>query len=64
MLGGALVGCLAAASGIGGVGDATRLVAETRITLTSPDRSGAVGAALRVAAEHPITGVGADNFGF
>jgi hypothetical protein len=57
-LGGALVGCLAAASVIGGVGDATRLVAGTRITLTSPDRSGAVGAALRVAAEHPITGVG------
>jgi O-antigen ligase len=52
------VGCLAAASVIGGVGDATRLVAGTRITLASPDRSGAVGAALRVWTEHPITGVG------
>jgi O-antigen ligase len=40
------------------VGDAARLVAETRITLASPDRSGAVGAALRVAAEHPVTGAG------
>jgi O-Antigen ligase len=58
VLGGALLGCLAAASVIGGMGDATRLVAETRITLASPDRSGAVGAALRVAAEHPITGAG------
>jgi hypothetical protein len=58
MLGGALVGCLAAASVAGGVGDAARLVAETRITLASPDRSGAVGAAFRVAAEDPLTGAG------
>jgi O-antigen ligase len=40
------------------VGDAARLVAGTRITLASPDRSGAVAAALRVAAERPLTGVG------
>jgi O-Antigen ligase len=58
VLGGALVGCLAAAIVIGGLGDAARLVAQTRITLASPDRSGAVGAALRVAAEHPLTGAG------
>jgi hypothetical protein len=58
VLGGALLGCLAAAILAGGVGDAARLVAETRITLASPDRSGAVGAALRVAAEHPLTGAG------
>jgi hypothetical protein len=58
VVGGALVGCLAAAVVAGGVGDAARLVAETRITLASPDRSGAVGAALRVAAEHPLTGAG------
>jgi hypothetical protein len=58
VLGGALVGCLAAAAVAGGVGDAARLVAETRITLASPDRSGAVGAAFRVAAEHPVTGAG------
>jgi hypothetical protein len=58
VLGGALVGCLAAAIVIGGLGDAARLVAQTRITLASPDRSGAVGAALRVAATHPLTGAG------
>jgi hypothetical protein len=58
VLGGALAGCLAAAVVVGGAGDAARLVAETRITLASPDRSGAVGAALRVAAEHPLTGAG------
>jgi hypothetical protein len=58
VLGGALAGCLAAAIVVGGVGDAARLVAETRITLASPDRSGAMRAALRVAAEHPLTGAG------
>jgi len=58
VLGGALAGCLAAAIVIGGLGDAARLVAQTRITLASPDRSGAVGAALRVAAAHPLTGAG------
>jgi hypothetical protein len=58
VLGGALAGCLAAATVVGGAGDAARLVAGTRITLASPDRSGAVGAALRVAAEHPLTGAG------
>jgi hypothetical protein len=58
VLGGALAGCLAVAIVIGGLGDASRLVAKTRITLASPDRSGAVGAAVRVAAEHPLTGAG------
>jgi O-Antigen ligase len=58
VLGGVLVGCLAAAVVVGGVGDAARLVAETRITLASPDRSDAVDAAVRVAAEHPLTGAG------
>jgi hypothetical protein len=58
VLGGVLLGCLAVAAVAGGVGDAARLVAETRITLASPDRSGAVAAALRVAAEHPLTGAG------
>jgi O-antigen ligase len=61
VLGGVLGGCLAvavAAGGVGEVGDAARFVANTRITLASPDRSGAVGAALRVAAEHPLTGAG------
>jgi O-Antigen ligase len=58
VLAGTLLGCLAAASVIGGAGNAARLVAETRITLASPDRSGAVGAAVRVFAEHPIIGAG------
>jgi hypothetical protein len=58
VLGGVLGGCLAVAVAAGGVGDAARFVANTRITLASPDRSGAVGAALRVAAEHPLTGAG------
>ena len=58
VLGGVLVGCLAAAIVVGGVGNAARLVAESRITLASPDRSGAMRAALRVAAEHPLTGAG------
>jgi hypothetical protein len=58
VVGGVLLGCLAVAVVASGVGDAARLVAETRITLASPDRSGAVGAALQVAAAHPLTGAG------
>jgi O-antigen ligase len=58
VLGGVLGGCLAVAVAAGGVGEGARLVADTRITLASPDRSGAVGAALRVAAERPLTGAG------
>jgi O-antigen ligase len=58
VLGGVLAGCLAVAAAAGGVSDAARLIAKTRITLASPDRSGAVGAAMRVAAEHPLTGAG------
>jgi len=58
VVGGVLAGCVAVAVAAGGVGDAAGLVAETRITLASPDRSGAVAAALRVAAEHPLTGAG------
>ena len=46
VVGGALLGCLAVPVVAGGVGDAARTVAETRITLASPDRSGAVRAAL------------------
>jgi hypothetical protein len=58
VVGGVLLGCVAVAAVAGGVGDAARLVAGTRITLASPDRSGAVGAALRVAAAHPLAGAG------
>jgi hypothetical protein len=42
----------------GGVGGAARTVAGARINLASPDRSGALHAALRVAAGHPLTGAG------
>ena len=58
VVGAALTGCLAVPAVVGGVGDAARTVAEMRITLASPDRSGAVRAALAVAAEHPLTGAG------
>jgi O-antigen ligase len=58
VLGGALMGCLAVPAVAGGAGDAARTVAGMRITLASPDRGGAVRAALRVAAEHPLTGAG------
>jgi hypothetical protein len=58
VLGGVLAGCLAVAAAAGGVSDAAGLIVKTRITLASPDRSGAVGAAMRVAAEHPLTGTG------
>ena len=58
VLGAALTGCLAVPAVVGGAGDAARTVAEMRITLASPDRSGAVRAALRAAAEHPLTGAG------
>jgi O-Antigen ligase len=58
VVGGVVVGSLAATIVLGGLGDAAPLVAETRITLASPDRSGAVAAALRVAAAHPLTGAG------
>ena len=58
VFGAALTGCLAVPAVVGGAGDAARTVAEMRITLASPDRSGAVRAALRVAAEHPLTGAG------
>ena len=58
VVGGVLGSCVAVAVVAGGVGDAARPVVGTRITLASPDRSGAVAAALRVAAEHPLTGAG------
>jgi hypothetical protein len=42
----------------GGVGGAAQRVAEARANLASPDRSGALHAAVRLAAEHPVTGTG------
>jgi hypothetical protein len=45
---------------VGGRGssDALGTVAQARITLASPDRSGALHAALRVTTDHPLTGAG------
>jgi hypothetical protein len=56
LLGGALVaGLLATGSGVGG---AARTVAEARVNLASPDRTGALHAALRLVAQQPLTGTG------
>ena len=59
LLGGALLACLAAllATG-GGVDGAAHTVAGARINLASPDRTGALHAALRLVAQHPLTGAG------
>jgi O-Antigen ligase len=42
----------------GGVGGAAHTVAEARINLASPDRTGALHAALQLVAQHPLTGTG------
>jgi len=52
-----LIGGLALIIAVGG-GGAVRTVAEARINLASPDRGGALRAALRVVSEHPLTGAG------
>jgi hypothetical protein len=59
LLGGVLVAGAAGllASG-GGVGGTARTVAEARANLASPDRTGALHAALRLVAQHPLTGTG------
>jgi hypothetical protein len=60
----ALLGGLLAAGAVGlfatggGVGGAAQTVAEARANLASPDRTGALHAALRLVAEHPLTGAG------
>jgi hypothetical protein len=41
-----------------GVGGAARMVAEGRVNLASPDRTGALQAALRLVDQHPLTGTG------
>ena len=58
LLGGALAAGLALLATGGGVGGAAQTVAEARINLASPDRTGALHAALRVVAEHPVAGAG------
>jgi O-antigen ligase len=53
------MGCLALIAITGGGADnAVRTVAQARITLASPDRGGALRAAVGVAAEHPLVGAG------
>ena len=42
----------------GGVGGAVQTVAEARVNLASPDRTGALQAALGLVAQHPLTGTG------
>jgi hypothetical protein len=42
----------------GGVGSAAQTVAEARVNLASPDRTGALQAALRLVTQHPLTGTG------
>jgi hypothetical protein len=58
LLGGVLVagvaGLVASGAGVGGA----QMVAEARVNLASPDRSGALHAALRLVAQHPLTGTG------
>lgn len=59
LLGALLLGGLGAlVIGGGGSDDPVGTVAQARINLASPDRSGALRAALRVAAEHPLAGTG------
>jgi O-antigen ligase len=59
LLAGALAAGLAlVVLGGSGAGGAVRTVAEARLNLASPDRGGALRAALRVIAEHPLTGAG------
>src|SRR6266540_2108616 len=60
----ALLGCVLAAgvAGLlatgGAAGGAAQTVAEARVNLASPDRTGALHAALRLVAQHPLTGTG------
>jgi hypothetical protein len=59
LLGGLLVAGAAGLSATGGgVGGAARTVAEARANFASPDRTGALHAALRLVAQHPLTGTG------
>jgi hypothetical protein len=59
LVGGVLVAGIAGLLAIGGgAGSAAQTVAEARVTLASPDRTGALQAALRLVAQHPLTGTG------
>jgi hypothetical protein len=52
-----VAGLLLAAGGLGGA----QTVAAARVSLASPDRTGALHAALRLVAQHPLTGTGPGN---
>ena len=60
VLGGGIL--VAAVAGLlatgGGAGSAAQTVAAARVNLASPDRTGALQAALRLVAQHPLTGTG------
>jgi O-Antigen ligase len=59
LLGGALLAGVAGLLAVGGgVASAAQTIAEARGTLASPDRTGALQAALRLVAQQPLTGTG------
>jgi hypothetical protein len=59
LVGGVLVAGIAGLLVIGGgAGSAAQTVAEARVSLASPDRTGALQAALGLVAQHPLTGTG------
>jgi hypothetical protein len=62
LLGGVLLVGIAALLGVGGgVRGAAERIGEARINLASPDRAGALHAALQLIAQHPLTGTGPGN---
>ena len=58
LTGGLLVAAVAGVVASGGGVDAGQTVAQARVNLASPDRTGALHAALRLVAQHPLTGTG------
>ena len=58
LLGGVLIAGLVGLLATGGVGGAAQTVAQARGNLASPDRTGALHAALQLVAQHPLTGTG------
>jgi O-Antigen ligase len=59
LAGGVLVAGIAGLLAIGvGVGSAAQTVAAARVSLASPDRTGALQAALGLVSQHPLTGTG------
>jgi hypothetical protein len=58
LVSGVLVAGIAGLLASGGVGGAAQTVAAARVNLASPDRTGALQAALQLVAQHPLTGTG------